>query len=122
MVTDGRRLGFNTHKNMGTKSFHKKPDGSYTFTDTRSVEEAREENLTRIRELITTKITEAGYDEIWQRNAALGVIDEEQVDAGRAFIANLRAAYHDYKARLLASTRDEADAVPFVAPPVPENI
>ena len=122
MVKDGRLSDFSMHKFMGTKTYHKHLDGSYAFTDTRSVEEAHEQNLSRIRELITTKITEAGYDEIWQRNAALGVIDEEQVEAGRAFIANLRTAYHDYKARLLASTRDEADAVPFVAPPVPEGI
>ena len=107
---------------MGHKTFTRHLDGSYTFTDTRSVDEAHQENLSRIRELITAKILEAGYDEIWQRNAALGVIDVEQVEQGRAFIANLRTAYHDYKARLLASTRDEADAVQFVAPPVPEGM
>ena len=106
----------------GYKETRKHLDGSYTFTDTRSVEEAHEENLTRIRELITERIVGAGYDEIWQRNAALGVIDAPQVEAGRAFIANLRTAYHDYKARLLASTRDEADGVQFVAPPVPEGM
>jgi hypothetical protein len=107
---------------MGNKTLHTNLDGSVIFTDTRSVEEAHEENLTRIREIVTAKITEAGYDEIWQRNAALGVIDAEQVEAGRAYIANLRTAYHDYKARLLAATRDEADAVQFLAPPVPEGI
>ena len=107
---------------MGNKTLHTNLDGSVIFTDTRSVEEAHEENLTRIREIVTAKITEAGYDEIWQRNAALGVIDAEQVEAGRAYIANLRTAYHDYKARLLAATRDEADAVQFVAPPVPEGM
>ena len=105
-----------------SKRLHKNLDGSYVFTDTRSVEEAQEENLSRIRELITAKILEAGYDEIWQRNAALGVIAQDEVEAGRAFITSLRAAYHDYKARLLASTRDEADSVQFLAPPVPENI
>jgi hypothetical protein len=107
---------------MGSKTLHTNLDGSVVFTDTRSVEEAHEENISRIRELITAKILEAGYDEIWQRNAALGVIDAEQVEAGRAYIANLRTAYHDYKARLLAATRDEADAVQFLAPPVPEGI
>ncbi len=107
---------------MGNKTLHTNLDGSVIFTDTRSVEEAHEENLTRIREIVTAKITEAGYDEIWQRNAALGVIDAEQVEAGRAYIANLRTAYHDYKARLLAANRDEADAVQFIAPPVPEGI
>jgi len=99
-----------------SKTLTKNADGSYTFTDTRSVEEAHEENLSRIREIITAKILEAGYDEIWQRNAALGVISQEEVEAGRAFIANFRAAYHDYKARLLAATRDEADGVKFNYP------
>ena len=107
---------------MGHKTLTHNLDGSSAFTDTRSVEEAHEENLTRIRELITAKILKAGYDEVWQRNAALGVIDAGQVEDGRAFIANLRTAYHDYKARLLAATRDEADAVQFVAPPVPSGL
>jgi hypothetical protein len=107
---------------MGHKKLHHYLDGTSFFEDTRTVEEAHEENLSRIREIITAKILEAGYDEIWQRNAALGVIDAGQVEDGRAFIANLRTAYHDYKARLLAATRDEADAVQFVAPPVPEGM
>lgn len=96
---------------MGEKSLHKNLDGSLIFTDTRTIEEAHQENLTRIRELITAKIVEAGFDEIWQRNAALGLVDNTQ--AGTEYIANLRAAYHDYKARLLASTRDEADGIQF---------
>lgn len=100
----------------GYKELKKHLDGSYTFTDTRTVEEAHEENLSRIREIVTAKITEAGYDEIWQRNAALGVFAQEEVEAGRVFIANLRTAYHDYKARLLASTRDEADGIQFNIP------
>lgn len=99
---------------MGHKTLHHNLDGTSAFTDTRTVEEAHEENLARIREIVTAKITEAGYDEIWQRNAALSVIAQEEVEAGRVFIANLRTAYHDYKARLLASTRDEADSVQFV--------
>ena len=105
---------------MGHKTLHKNLDGSYVFTDTRTIEEAHEENITRIRELITSRIVEAGYDEVWQRNAALGLVDN--AEAGKAYIASLRSAYHDYKARLLASTRDEADAVQFVAPSVPENL
>jgi hypothetical protein len=84
--------------------------------DTRTIEEAHQENLTRIRDLVTAKITEAGYDEIWQRNAALGVLTNLEVEQGRDFIANLRSAYHEYKARLLASTRDEADGIQFNIP------
>ena len=82
--------------------------------DTRTIEEAHQENLSRIRELVTAKINEAGYDEVWQRNAALGVLTNLEVEQGREFIANLRSAYHDYKARLFASTRDEADLVEFL--------
>lgn len=101
---------------MGGKSLIHYIDGTSTFIDTRTVGEAHEENLSRIRELITTKIIEAGYDEIWQRNAALGVIAQEDVEAGRVYISNLRTAYHDYKARLFASTRDEADGIKFNIP------
>jgi len=105
---------------MGKKTLYHYLDGTSVFEDTRTIEEAHEENLTRIRELITAKILEAGYDEIWQRNAALGLVDN--AEAGKAYIASLRAAYHDYKARLLASTRDEADAVQFIPRSVPENL
>lgn len=102
---------------MGKKTLYHYLDGTSVFEDTRTIEEAQEENLTRIRELITAKILEAGYDEIWQRNAALGLVDN--AESGKAYIASLRAAYHDYKARLLAGTRDEADAVQFIPPSVP---
>lgn len=99
------------------KTLHHNLDGTSVFTDTRTIDEAHDENLTRIRELITAKILEAGFDEIWQRNAALGLVDN--AEAGKTFIASLRTAYHNYKTRLLASTRDESDAVQFVAPEVP---
>ena len=101
---------------MGQKILHHYLDGTSFFEDTRTIEEAHEENLTRIRELVTAKITEAGYDEVWQRNAALGVLTDLEVEQGREFIANIRSAYHDYKARLLASTRDEADGIQFNIP------
>lgn len=101
---------------MGTKTLHYNLDGSSVFTDTRTIEEAHNENLTRIRELVTAKITEAGYDEVWQRNAALGVLTNLEVEQGREFIAGLRDAYHEYKTRLLTATRDEADSVEFVWP------
>lgn len=107
---------------MGTKTRHQNLDGSVIFTDTRTIEEAHEENLARIRELITAKILEAGYDEVWQRNAALGVLTNLEAERGKAFISSLREAYHDYKARLLASTRDEADGIGFVAPELPEGL
>ena len=94
---------------MGKKTLYHRLDGTSVFEDTRTIDEAHEENLTRIRELITAKILEAGYDEIWQRNAALGLVDN--AEAGKAYIATLRA-----------TTNDEADAVQFVPPPVPEGL
>jgi hypothetical protein len=102
---------------MGHKTLHHYLDGTSFLEDTRTIEEAHQENLTRIRDLVTAKITEAGYDEIWQRNAALGVLTNLEVEQGREFIANLRSAYHDYKTRLQAATRDEADLVEFVWQP-----
>lgn len=99
---------------MGGKTLHHNLDGASVFTDTRTKEEAHQENLDRIREYITDKIHSSGYDEIWHRNVALGLI--EDADIGRQYIANLRAAYHDYKARLLASSRDEADSIKFEEP------
>jgi hypothetical protein len=102
---------------MGQKTLTFNLDGTSVFTDTRTIEEAHNENLTRIRELVTAKIVEAGYDEVWQRNAALGVLTNLEAEKGRDFIAGLRTAYHDYKARLLAATRDEADSVEFVWQP-----
>ena len=108
---------------MGTKNYHKNLDGSYVFTDTRTTLEAHEENLARIRELTTVKIFKAGYDEIWQRNAAMGVIPQQESQVGINYIAACRNEYLRCKALILAATtNDEADAVPFVPPPVPENI
>jgi len=107
-------LALNTLKFMGHKELFYNLDGTSVFTDTRTIEEAHEENLTRIRELITAKIVDAGYDEVWQRNAGLGVLTNLEVEQGREFIANLRTAYHEYKTRLLVSTRDEADLVEFI--------
>ena len=99
---------------MGHKTLTHNLDGTSTFTDTRSVEEAHEENLSAIRQRITDMIHARGYDEIWHRNVALGLVDN--AEEGADFIQSLRNAYHDYKARLLASTRDEADGVKFNYP------
>ena len=80
---------------MGSKTLYHRLDGTSVFEDTRTIEEAHEENLTRIRELITAKIIEAGYDEIWQRNAALGLVNN--AEDGKAYIARLRVAYRDWE-------------------------
>jgi len=91
--------------------------------DTRTIEESHQENLTRIRELITAKILEAGFDEIWQRNAAMGVIPQQEAQVGINYIAACRNEYLRCKALILAATtNDEADAVQFQPPSVPENL
>jgi hypothetical protein len=109
---------------MGTKTLTWYPDGTSVFSDTRTLAEAKTENLGRWREITTKLIFEAGYDEIWQRNAALvGVLPPEEVGKGTQFIAACRNEYLRCKALILAAqTNDEADAVQFVAPPVPEGI
>ena len=91
--------------------------------DTRTLDEAKQENLERWRETTTKLILEAGYDEIWQRNAALGIIEQEQIQTGTAYIAACRNEYLRCKALILAATtNDEADSVTFIAPPVPEGL
>lgn len=107
---------------MGTKTLHKDLNGNYTFTDTRTLEEAREENFARWREATTNLILYAGYDEIWQRNASMGIISEQEKQTGIAYIAACRNEYLRCKALILASTtNDEADSVTF-HPPVPEGL
>ena len=98
-------------------------DGSYVITDTRTLEEAQQENLQGFRETTTSLILSAGYDEIWQRNASMGLISEQEKQTGIAYIAACRNEYLRCKALILAATtNDEADAVQFVAPQVPENL
>ena len=99
-------------------------NGAYSHTeDTRTLAEAHEENLTRIRELTTAKIFEAGYDEIWQRNTAMGVIPQQEAQVGINYIAACRNEYLRCKGLILAATsNDEADSVQYIPPSVPENL
>ena len=107
---------------MGTKTRHKNLDGSYKITDTRTLDEARQENLNHFRETTTDLIVSAGYDEIWQRNVAMGIIEKGQAQAGTAYISACRNEYLRCKALILAATtNDEADSVTF-HPPVPEGL
>ena len=108
---------------MGSKTLTFYPDGSSVFRDTRTLDEAKQENFGRWREITTSLILSAGYDEIWQRNASLGVISEQEKQTGIAYIAACRNEYLRCKALILAATsNDEADSVHFVAPSVPENL
>ena len=102
---------------MGTKTRHKNLDGSYEITDTRTLNEARQENLNHFKEITTNLILSAGYDEIWQRNVAMEIISQEQAQAGTNYIAACRNEYLRCKALILAAqTNDEADSVRFEEP------
>jgi hypothetical protein len=76
-----------------------------------------------LRESSTNAIRWAGIDSITQQNAALGIYPLERCEAIKSYIAACRNEYLRCKALILAAqTNDEADAVQFVAPPVPEGI
>ena len=77
-----------------------------------------------IRVLCTQAITEtAGIDEKTQLNAIAGIYEPARCDAIKSYIAACRNEYLRCKGLILAATtNDEADAVQFVAPPVPENL
>ena len=58
-----------------------------------------------------------------QSNAALGIYPPERCEAIKSYIAACRNEYLRCKALIMAAqTNDEADAVQFLAPPVPENL
>ncbi|NBW18948.1 MAG: hypothetical protein EBR82_64335 [Caulobacteraceae bacterium] len=74
-------------------------------------------------EAASEAIQSAGLDEATQQNAALGIYPPERCEAIKSYIASCRNEYLRCKALILAAqTNDEADAVQFVAPPVPEGI
>lgn len=58
-----------------------------------------------------------------QANAALGIYSPERCEAIKNYIAACRNEYLRCKALILTATsNDEADAVQFIAPPVPEGL
>jgi hypothetical protein len=98
-------------------------DGSSFIKDDRSIEAARLENIVYVRTATSEAITSAGLDEATQQNAALGVYPQGRCEAIKSYIAACRNEYLRCKELILAAqTNDEADAVQFVAPPVPEGI
>jgi len=94
-----------------------------SVVDNRSLAEAVRLNVEVNREKVTQAIQSAGLDESTQQNAALGIYPPERCEAIKSYIAACRNEYLRCKALILAAqTNDEADAVQFVAPPVPEGI
>jgi hypothetical protein len=58
-----------------------------------------------------------------QINAALGIYEPARCEAIKNYIAACRNEYLRCKALILAATtNDEADAVQFIAPPVPDGL
>ncbi len=58
-----------------------------------------------------------------QTNAALGIYPPERCEAIKSYIAACRNEYLRCKELILsAQANDEADAVQFLAPPVPEGM
>ena len=100
------------------------PDGTCILDlDDRTILEAKTERLNLIRIVCSQNIEEAGLDEATQQNAALGIYPPERCEAIKSYIAACRNEYLRCKAMILAAqTNDEADAIQYVAPAVPEGI
>jgi hypothetical protein len=96
---------------------------SVAIGDDRGIGACRNENIERIRMSATETIQSAGLDEATQQNAALGIYSPERCEAIKSYIAACRNEYLRCKGLILAAqTNDEADAVQFLAPPVPEGM
>jgi hypothetical protein len=99
-------------------------DGKIVFQiDRRTLQECKNERITDTRSVCSQAIQSAGLDEATQQNAALGIYPPERCEAIKSYIAACRNEYLRCKELILsAQTNDEADAVQFVAPPVPEGM
>ena len=94
-----------------------------SVTDNRTLNEAKAENIDQFRSLVSELLIRAKLDEATQQNAALGIYPPERCEAIKSYIAACRNEYLRCKALILtAQTNDEADAVQFLAPPVPEGM
>ncbi|NBW17034.1 MAG: hypothetical protein EBR82_54565 [Caulobacteraceae bacterium] len=92
-------------------------------TDYRTLNQAQEERINVMRDLCGQAIRSAGIDEITQQNASLGIYSNDRCEAIKSYISACRNEYLRCKALILsAQTNDEADAVQFLAPPVPEGL
>ena len=106
-----------------TKTIVFNQDGSSFIEDFRNLSASKDENISYARSAASEAIKSAGLDEATQQNASLGIYPPERCEAIKSYIAACRNEYLRCKALILAAqTNDEADAVQFVAPPVPENI
>ena len=91
--------------------------------DNRNLQEAQAENIDQFRSLVSELLILAKIDTATQQNAALGIYSPERCEAIKNYIAACRNEYLRCKALILAATtNDEADAVQFIPPSVPENL
>ena len=97
-------------------------DGKIEVFDDRTLIEAQAERIELLREMTTQNINQT-CPQSTQQNAALGIYPPERCEAIKNYIAACRNEYLRCKALILsATTNDEADAVQFIAPPVPEGL
>jgi hypothetical protein len=94
-----------------------------SVTDNRALDEAKAENIDQFRSLVSELFIRAKLNEATQQNAALGIYPPERCEAIKSYIAACRNEYLRCKELILAAqTNEEADAVQFVAPAVPEGM
>ena len=94
-----------------------------TRYDDRTIQTAIADGISRIKYDCSESIHKAGLDTATQQNAALGIYSPERCEAIKNYIAACRNEYLRCKAMILAATsNDEADAVQFVPPTIPEGL
>ena len=100
------------------------PDGTCILdVDDRSLADAQAERIDVMRMFCRQTIEQAGLDQPTQNNAIAGIYPPERCEAIKSYIAACRNEYLRCKALILAAqSNDEADAVQFLAPPVPEGL
>jgi len=83
-----------------------------------------EQRINDMRVLCSQAIEQfGGLDERTQLNAIAGIYSTDRCEAIKSYISDCRNEYLRCKALILAAkTNDEADAVQFVAPSVPEGL
>ena len=97
-------------------------DGSFTLFDERTLDAAKAERIEFLREDVTQHINQTCPTST-QQNAALGIYPPERCEAIKSYISACRNEYLRCKALILAAqANDEADAIQYVAPPLPEGI
>jgi len=105
------------------KEINKQQDGTYVVIDDRTLQQSQMERVNFYREMVTNILSESGLDESTQQNAALGIYPPERCESIKSYIASCRNEYLRCKGLIQAAqTNDEADAVQFVAPPVPSGL